>query len=108
MSDYSDLLIGAGYIRHTETFGLISARDRPDAESVERFGDQLVETLEMDPEALILEFVRQEMRSRADMFLVVAWWDGDLSAVERDTLSVAYRNEFLWSGGVAPVAGPQA
>ena len=108
MSDFSDLLMAAGYIRDTETFGLISALDRPDAESVERFGDQLVETLEVDPEALILEFVPQETLSRADMFLVVAWWDGDLSAVERDTLSVAYRNEFLWSGGAAPVGGPQA
>lgn len=108
MSDFSDLLLAAGYIRDTETFGLISALDRPDAESVERFGDQLVETLEMDPEALILEFVPQETPSRADMFLVVAWWDGDLSTVERDKLSVAYRNEFLWSGGGDPVGRPQA
>jgi len=108
VSDFSDLLLAAGYIRDTETFGLISALDRPDAESVERFGDQLVDTLEMDAEALILEFVPQETLSRADMFLVVAWWDGDLSDVERDTLSVAYRNEFLWSGGGAPVGRSQA
>ena len=101
VSDFSDLLLAAGYIRDPETFGLISGLDRPDVETVERFGDELFDKLELDSEALILEFVPQPSRSRRETFLVVAWWDGDLSTRERATLSDAYREEFLWSASLA-------
>ena len=97
VSDFSDLLLAAGYIRDPETFGLISELDRPDVETVEKFGDELFDKLELDSEALILEFVPQSSSSVRETFLVVAWWDGDLSSRERATLSDAYREEFLWS-----------
>lgn len=99
MSGFSELLLAAGYSRDPDTFGLIAALDRPDVETVEKFGDQLSEKLELDPEALILEFVPQTATSRGNMFLVVAWWDGDLTPTEQATLSDAYREEFLWSAG---------
>ncbi len=96
MSSFSDLLLAAGYVRDPDSFGVIAALDRPDVATVEKFGDQLGEKLELDPEAVILEFVPQESTSRRDGFLVVAWWDGDLTPTERATLSDAYREEFLW------------
>ena len=98
MSGFSEILLAAGYLRDPDTFGIIGASDRPDVETVEKFGDRLTEKLELDPEALILEFVPQAVTARGEAFLVVAWWDGDLTPEEREALSDAYREEFLWSG----------
>lgn len=97
MGGFEELLLSAGYERDEETFGAIDAKRRPSAEEVEVFCDDLADQLEVDPEAMILEFAPVKPRKGPARVQVIVWWDGELSRAERFGLASAFRERFVAS-----------
>ncbi len=95
VSGFEDLLLSAGYVRDEKTLGAIDAERRPSAEEVETFCGDLADQLEVDPEAMILEFAPVEGPRGAARVHVIVWWDGDLSRAERFGLASAFRDRFV-------------
>ena len=102
MGDFTELLLSAGYERDDQSLGAIAAAERPSTGEVETFCDEIAERLDVDPEAMIIEFapVASDAEERVQ---IVVWWDGDLTRAERFGLAAAFRDRFrLESGGPQP------
>lgn len=94
MSGFEELLISAGYERDDRTFGSMDLASRPSVAEIDEFSERLADRLEIDPEAMIIEFVPYEGAQRPARVKVVVWWDGDLSHAERRDLAEAFSNHF--------------
>lgn len=100
MSDFSDLLVSAGYERDDHSLGAIAAAERPSTGDVESFCDEIAEQLDVDPEAMIIEFAPLASGS-GERVQVVVWWDGDLTRAERFGLAAAFRDRFQIAAAAA-------
>ena len=98
MGDFTELLLSAGYERDDQSLGAIAAAERPSTGDVETFCDEMAERLEVDPEAMIIEFAPLDS-GKEEKVQIVVWWDGDLTRAERFGLAAAFRDRFRLEAG---------